>query len=77
MKNKVGLNISIRLLYLVLLLFFCCEKDIINKDDITEINKKGALEQIKKSGKLRALTVYSATSYFLYKGRPMGMNLNY
>lgn len=72
MKNKVGLNISIRLLYLVLLLFFCCEKDIINKDDITEINKKGALEQIKKSGKLRALTVYSATSYFLYKGRPMG-----
>ncbi len=30
------------------------------------------LEAIKKEGKLRALTVYSGTSYFLYKGQPMG-----
>ena len=30
------------------------------------------LDAIKKDGKLKALTVYSGTSYFLYKGRPMG-----
>lgn len=30
------------------------------------------LAAIKKDGKLRALTTYSATSYFLYRGAPMG-----
>ena len=30
------------------------------------------LADIKKSGKLRALIAYSGTSYFLYKGQPMG-----
>lgn len=30
------------------------------------------LEQIRRSGELRALVAYSATSYFLYKGQPMG-----
>ena len=30
------------------------------------------LDEIKKDGKLRALTTYSATSYFLYRGAPMG-----
>lgn len=30
------------------------------------------LEEIKKDGVLRALVVYSSTSYFLYKGQPMG-----
>lgn len=31
-----------------------------------------SLEVIRASGKLRALIAYSATSYFLYKGKPMG-----
>ena len=30
------------------------------------------LDAIKKNGKLKALTIYSGTSYFLYKGQPMG-----
>lgn len=30
------------------------------------------LKQIKKDGKLKALIAYSATSYFLYRGQPMG-----
>lgn len=30
------------------------------------------LEDIKESGVLRAITVYSETSYFLYRGQPMG-----
>lgn len=33
---------------------------------------KRDLDAIKKDGKLKALTVYSGTSYFLYKGQPMG-----
>ena len=71
-EENVGLKIIRRLLILFVLLIFCCEKDLINKDEITEFHQKGDLEQIKKSGKLRALTVYSGTSYFLYRGRPMG-----
>jgi membrane-bound lytic murein transglycosylase F len=30
------------------------------------------LEEIKKDGVLHAITIYSSTSYFLYKGMPMG-----
>lgn len=30
------------------------------------------LDEIKKDGVLRAITIYSGTSYFLYKGKPMG-----
>lgn len=37
----------------------------------TELNPRN-FENIKKSGKLRALLAYSSTSYFLYKGKPMG-----
>jgi membrane-bound lytic murein transglycosylase F len=33
---------------------------------------KRDLTEIKASGKLRALIAYSATSYFLYRGQPMG-----
>ena len=33
---------------------------------------KRDLKAIKKDGKLKALTIYSGTSYFLYKGQPMG-----
>lgn len=33
---------------------------------------KRDLSEIKKDGKLKALTVYSGTSYFLYRGKPMG-----
>ena len=31
-----------------------------------------SLQEIKESGKLRALIAYSGTSYFLYRGQPMG-----
>jgi len=30
------------------------------------------LDEIKKDGVLKAITIYSGTSYFLYKGQPMG-----
>jgi membrane-bound lytic murein transglycosylase F len=39
------------------------------KSDLAD-NK--TLQKIKKEGKLTALTTYSGTSYFLYRGQPMG-----
>lgn len=33
---------------------------------------KKSLAEIKKDGKLKAITTYSSTTYFLYKGKPMG-----
>lgn len=39
---------------------------------ITEPQVARDFEEIKESGVLRAITVYSSTSYFLYRGEPMG-----
>ncbi len=39
---------------------------------IVEASVDRDYEDIKKDGVLRALVVYSSTSYFLYKGQPMG-----
>lgn len=68
LKNRTYVFIS-----LFLLVFSSCneknENKLINTDNQTT---KWDLTDIKKSGKLRALTVYSGTTYFLYKGRPMG-----
>lgn len=58
---------------LFLLLFASCINQNENKNakqSKQTINRD--LTDIKKSGTLRALTVYSGTTYFLYKGRPMG-----
>lgn len=41
-------------------------------DEFDEPQVRRDLDAIKKDGKLRALTVYSGTSYFLYKGQAMG-----
>ena len=38
----------------------------------TERTDNKTLQKIKKEGKLTALTTYSGTSYFLYRGQPMG-----
>ncbi|WP_044400297.1 transporter substrate-binding domain-containing protein [Lacinutrix sp. Hel_I_90] len=59
---------------LLVLILFNCEQA---KKDMTSISNEQPrvlrdLEAIKKDGKLKALTVYSATSYFLYRGQPMG-----
>lgn len=58
---------------------FSCQEGKTNKDkDAMEYNSIVAnsvdrdLEDIKKDGVLRALVVYSSTSYFLYRGQAMG-----
>ncbi|UKM65321.2 transporter substrate-binding domain-containing protein [Flavobacteriaceae bacterium GSB9] len=55
------------------MLFQSCEKSSASNNKAA--NKpvlKRDLKTIKEDGKLKALTVYSGTSYFLYRGKPMG-----
>jgi membrane-bound lytic murein transglycosylase F len=59
---------------LFFLILFNCEQA---KKDMAFVSNEQPrvlrdLEAIKKDGKLKALTVYSGTSYFLYRGQPMG-----
>lgn len=61
----------------LLIFFLCgCKQKIENKENSiakkSQVTIKRDLVDIIESGKLRALTVYSGTTYFLYKGRPMG-----
>lgn len=68
----------ISVVFLFLLLLSSCRKtsdqtayDEINNPFITNSVDRD-WEDIKKDGVLKALVVYSSTSYFLYKGEPMG-----
>lgn len=61
-----------RILLLLSIIISSCQS---NPDEVVEENAEKFsrdLKEIKESGKLKALTVYSGTTYFLYKGRPMG-----
>jgi len=49
----------------------CCDPGAPN-DKEPPFKVKRDLDEIKKDGKLTALISYSGTSYFLYRGRPMG-----
>ncbi|WP_111682586.1 MltF family protein [Winogradskyella tangerina] len=66
------------LLVLICLTLLACRKDKSSMSDDPNYNPIVAnsvdrdLEDIKKDGVLRALVVYSSTSYFLYKGQAMG-----
>ena len=48
------------------------EKSTTKNSEQPIIYTKRSLEDIKNSGVLKVSTTYSATSYFLYKGKPMG-----
>ncbi|WP_439129298.1 transporter substrate-binding domain-containing protein, partial [Polaribacter sp.] len=72
---------SISLLVFIIFLSFssCKQKDKKVFDTYTEVynpivanSVDRDLEDIRKDGVLRALVVYSSTSYFLYRGQPMG-----
>jgi membrane-bound lytic murein transglycosylase F len=43
-----------------------------NKDQNTPLNVRIDLAEIRDRGTLRAITTYSSTSYFIYRGKPMG-----
>ena len=63
----------VKLLLLALIMAFSCKSDKTDEPsgrfESTEIRDLG---DIKSTGKLTALIAYSGTSYFLYKGQPMG-----
>jgi len=60
------------LLLLLLINIGCQSNSEINEEKEVSERFSRDLQDIKESGKLKALTIYSGTTYFLYKGRPMG-----
>jgi len=75
-------KIKCSLLIVVLILLTSCseENDRLNQDGSTDENSQNAstfkiskdLLKIKEDGILHAITIYNSTSYFLYRGEPMG-----
>ena len=62
-------------LFSVLLILTACSEEnttTVNKENQSTPISAADLEEIKSRGVLRAMTTYSATSYFLYRGVPMG-----
>lgn len=62
---------------LVFLIAFCsCSQEVGSDDTLSTHDKTKAkaitLKNIERRDTLRAMTTYSATSYFLYRGEPMG-----
>ncbi|MEI6865912.1 transporter substrate-binding domain-containing protein [Flavicella sp.] len=62
------------LIYILTIVVSCKSEG--EKETITQVKpityNNRSLEEIKKSGFIKVSTAYSATSYFLYKGKPMG-----
>ena len=69
LKTKIYL-----LCFIIPLLMGCAQGE--NKKDLDVAASISAIDRdlkaIKKSGTLKALTIYSGTSYFLYRGEPLG-----
>ncbi|WP_291528988.1 transglycosylase SLT domain-containing protein [Bacteroides sp. UBA939] len=59
--------------FLIVFLCLCCLLGCRNKQRNTTLEEvTGDLQQIKDSGELVVLTMYSSTSYFMYRGQDMG-----
>ncbi|MEM1002527.1 MAG: transporter substrate-binding domain-containing protein, partial [Bacteroidota bacterium] len=76
--KKSSLNKSFSILFCLFILFTCKERSE-NNDQLSPLDNPIVanssdrdLREIKEDGVLRALVIYSSTSYFLYKGEPMG-----
>jgi membrane-bound lytic murein transglycosylase F len=63
------MKFQLRLFLLIVFFLLGCESA--EKSNRTKVIKFD-LPEIQEAGVLRAITVYSATSYFIFKGRPMG-----
>ena len=60
------------IIYSLLFLLFCVLSCRNKQAVTTEESSAHDLEQIKDSGELVVLTLYSSTSYFIYRGQDMG-----
>lgn len=63
-----------KILLLLSIIILSCQSKPTQDKEVDENAKRFSrdLDEIKESGVLKALTIYSGTTYFLYKGRPMG-----
>lgn len=72
------IHFRVYIVFIVLIIFSCKEDSNLNQTKDPNYNPIVAnsvdrdLDEIKKDGVLKALVVYSSTSYFLYKGEAMG-----
>ncbi|MBR9833218.1 transporter substrate-binding domain-containing protein [bacterium] len=71
MINRFSFLLGIYSILLIGLLLACGDKKT-PKIEQKEAKQKYDIETIKEKGVLRALIDYSSTSYFVYKGQPMG-----
>lgn len=71
---KKGLtSLSILMAFFILLVFSeACDLTINKKKKLNDPKNLSTLEKIKKRGRIVALTDYNSTSYFIYRGTPMG-----
>lgn len=65
---KKGINIWTLPVALLLCFIFGCR----GSHQVEDKKSRGDLQQIKDSGELVVLTLYSSTSYFIYRGQDMG-----
>lgn len=77
--NMIRKGLIQYLVLLIALLTISCQQEETQSDETQEIvnpfvenSVDTDLDGIRKTGVLKALVVYSSTSYFLYKGQPMG-----
>ncbi|MCA0132747.1 MltF family protein [Winogradskyella alexanderae] len=69
-------NRTLNTIIFLCLILVSCESKISSNEEVYNAIVANSVdrdfEDIKKDGVLRALVVYSSTSYFLYRGQPMG-----
>jgi len=58
---------------LIMLMVFSCT-NLGENDENTDVVEDACLKRIMSTNKIRAVTNYSSTNYFIYRGRPMGYN---
>lgn len=78
LKMKQPLSLRLLLLLPLALVMMCCLSRHSSSDSSTTAEGEQAAtlcyDSIKERGELRVLTLSSSTSYFLYKGMPMGVD---
>ena len=68
MSNFIRSNRVLFFLFFLVFLIGCGN----NKESTKKVTAKNDLDKIKKKNKLVAVTDYNSTSYFIYRGTPMG-----
>lgn len=73
LSERTMVKVSFKFIYfLVLVSFLSCSSETKDVENTVRQVVKHDLANIKKEDKLKVLTTYSSTSYFLYRGQPMG-----